>query len=232
VGASGVEPELQKAVVQIGSRCSGTLVAADGVLTSAHCLTVSIDEIFVNGTAFRVTKCERDGAYRPGLPAHDLGYCRLATASAGAIAIDDGPPPAIGTPVELAGYGVSGAPGRDCPALKTVGASVVGVHPERIEVRAATATACRGESGGPMLVDHAGALRVAGVIQGAEGTVCASATEVVPVSGERDWLRAQIVGPSNVASRWWGRHAAPLLLGWLLLDAAIVAFIWWRRARR
>jgi len=155
--APSVEPELQKAVVQIGGRCSGTLVAGDGVLTSAHCLTAPVGEIFVGGVAFPVQRCYRDAAYRPGLPAHDLGYCRLARVSPGAIPIDDGPPPAVGAPVRLAGYGSSNPLARDCPALRTIVASVVGVRPGRMEVGSATATACRGDSGGPMLVDRGGA---------------------------------------------------------------------------
>jgi hypothetical protein len=115
--------------------------------------------------------------------------------------------------------------------LKTTVASVVGVHPGGMQVGSSTATACRGDVGGPMLVQNRGAFRVAGVIQGSEGAACASPTEVVPVSTERGWLSSRIAPPSNGASKW-ARHGLQLLLGWLLIDAAIVAFFWLRRARQ
>jgi hypothetical protein len=225
-GTPGIEPELARAVVQVG-HCSGTLVAPDGVLTSAHCLQGPIDQVLVDGRVVRTAGCEQNGAYRPGLPAHDLGYCRLAEALPGPLAIDDGPPPNIGAAVSLAGFGLASAMSPARPALRRIATSVVAAKAGGLEVGSATATACRGDSGGPMLLERDGTFRVAGVIHGAVGAICASPTEVVPVSADGDWLRQWIVARSSGSSR-----GLRLSLGVVLVGAAVVASWWRRRGRR
>jgi secreted trypsin-like serine protease len=227
---SGIEPGLAKAVVQIGP-CSGTLVAADGVLTSAHCLNGPIEHVVVDGKLVRVATCEQHGSYRPGLPAHDLGYCRLSEAVPGALSIDDGPAPGIGAPVSLAGFGLSSAMSREKPSLRAIASSVVRAQEGWLEVGSATATACRGDSGGPMLVERDGRFRVAGVIHGARGAICASPTEVVPVSAHRGWL-LQRMGAQSSGSSEGPWHGVRILMGALLVSAVVVASIWRRRARR
>jgi hypothetical protein len=221
-------PEIARAVVRVGG-CSGVLVAADGVLTSAHCLNGPIDHVVVDGKTVPVAGCEQSGGYRPGLPEHDLGYCRLSQALPGALAIDDGPPPEVGASISLAGYGLPSAMSRDKPTLRLIATSVVGVKAGRMEVGSSTATACRGDSGGPLLVERNGTVRVAGVIQGAQGAVCASPTEVVPVGADRGWLLPRIGAPSNGSPDRLGRGVRILSLG-LLAGAALAAFRWRRRA--
>lgn len=234
-GPSGLDPELARAVVQL-DHCSGTLIAADGVLTSAHCLNGPIDHVVIAGKVVRTAKCEQHGAYRPGLPAHDIGYCRLAEASSGALPIDDGPAPEIGTSVSLAGFGLSSAMSRDKPSLRAIATSVVGAQQGWMEVGSATATACRGDSGGPMLVERDGRFRVAGVIHGGRGEICASPTEVVPVSANRDWLLerigAQRIGAQSKGSAHGFWHGVRALMGAVLVSALVAASVWWRRARR
>jgi secreted trypsin-like serine protease len=225
-GTSAIEPQLVKAVAQIGP-CSGTLVAADGVLTSAHCLNGPIAHVVVDGKVVRVAKCEQNGAYRPGLPAHDIGYCRLSEALPGALSIDDGQAPALGTTVSLAGFGLASAMSPERPALRRIATSVVGAKEGLLEAGTATATACRGDSGGPMLLERGGTFRVAGVIHGAQGAICASPTEVVPVSADRDWVLQRLDVGSNGFPR-----GARVPLGVLLVGAVVGTSFWWRRAHR
>ena len=97
-----------------------------------------------------------------------------------------------------------------------------------------------------MLVERDGRFRVAGVIHGARGEICASPTEVVPVSANRDWLLqrlgvqrlgvqrlgAQRIGAQSNGSAqgFWPR--VRVLMGALLVSALVAASVWWRRARR
>ena len=222
VGGSEIASPVREAVVEVG-HCSGTLVAADVVLTSAHCLDGPIDEIAVGARAARVVRCERHPAYEAGKPEHDIGYCRLAAALPGAIAVDDGPDPALGTTVSLAGFGVSDPLSRQTRTLRTITTSVAAVHTGKLDVGSATATACRGDSGGPMFIDRGHGPRVAGVIHGAAGAICASPTEVVPVRAYRDWL-------SHELARSNGR-LSPTVLAALLACGGLVAAVLWRRRR-
>lgn len=222
VGGNAIASPVREAVVQVG-HCSGTLVAADVVLTSAHCLDGPIDQIVVGERVARVVRCERHPAYQPGQPAHDIGYCRLAEALPGAIAVDDGPDPAIGTTVSLAGFGVSDPLSTQARTLRMITTSVAAVQPDRLDVGSATATACRGDSGGPMLIDRGDGLRVAGVIHGATGAICASATEVVPVSAHREWLSHALATSNTRLSR--------MVLAALLAFGGLVASLLWRRRR-
>jgi secreted trypsin-like serine protease len=221
VGGSEIASPVREAVVQVG-HCSGTLVAADVVLTSAHCLDGPIDEIAIGARAARVVRCARHPAYQAGQPAHDIGYCRLAEAMPGAVAIDDGPEPAVGATVSLAGFGVSDPLSRQARTLRMITTSVAAVGQGKLDVGSATATACRGDSGGPMLIDRGDGLRVAGVIHGAAGAICASATEVVSVRAERDWLSHELARPSPLR----------IVAAALLVCAALVAAVWRRRPRR
>jgi Trypsin len=73
VGGSEAPSRVQVAVVEVG-HCSGTLVAADLVLTSAHCLDGPVDAVVVDGRVVRAVQCAHHPAYEPGRPAHDIGY--------------------------------------------------------------------------------------------------------------------------------------------------------------
>ena len=226
VVANSIASAGREAVVELG-HCSGTLVAADVVLTSAHCLDGPIDQVVVQHRAARVAQCERHPAYDAGQPAHDIGYCRLAEPLPGAIALDDGPEPEIGATVSLAGFGVSDPLSRAARAFRVVTTSVVGVEPERLAVGSATATACRGDSGGPMLIDRAGAVRVAGVIHGPKAAICASPTEVVPVRVHRDWLLRALASSNGSSSDRLLWFVAAALAG-----GGLIASVWRHRARR
>jgi len=227
VGGRVLEQSPLEAIVQL-DHCSGTLIGADVVLTSAHCLEGPIDHALVAGQAIPVAKCERHPAYETARAAHDIGYCQLAESVPGALSLDEGQEPTVGTRVSLVGFGLSSALSREKPTPRLVTTSVVGVEEDRVEVGSANATACRGDSGGPMLVHRGDGFRVAGVIRGPKGVICGSATEVVPVRAHLDWLRHAL----NSSPTGFGqRHTEALVLGGLLGTALIAALAWWRRKR-
>jgi hypothetical protein len=232
VGGQPIEPNLARSVVVLG-HCSGALIAGDAVLTSAHCLDGALDHIVTDRRATPVVGCERHPAYQPGLSAHDIGYCRLAVTLPGALPLDDAPQPAVGTPVSLAGFGASSAFSREKQTLRRVTAAVVEAREGQLDVGSSGATACGGDSGGPMLVQRAGHFRVAGVIHGAKGAICASPTEVVPVASHRDWLLTRLAispDPSDPSHRR-RREEVFIALGSLLFGAVFIGWMRWHRTK-
>jgi secreted trypsin-like serine protease len=176
------------AVVQVGD-CSGVLVTADAVLTSAHCLEGRPTEVLTAHGSAKIASCRRHDGYQPMRREHDIGLCRLSEPlTLSPLALDDGPDLPSGAPVSLAGFGLPEALSRDPPRLRVVQTSVVAAVPEGYDVGTAQATACRGDSGGPLLVARGAGLRVAGLVHGPAGAICASATEVVATGAHRAWL--------------------------------------------
>jgi secreted trypsin-like serine protease len=167
------------------------------VLTSGHCLDVPVDHVSIHGSDVAVTKCERHPGYQPGQVAHDVGYCRLATSVGGALPIDTASDHAPGEAVDLAGFGGTSAMAHETPTLRMVSTSIVGVSEDHLDVGTAKATACRGDSGGPVLAERGGVLGVAGVIEGTQGVICGSAARAVPLRAQMDWLREPLGSHSD-----------------------------------
>jgi hypothetical protein len=218
VGGHDAPSPLVAAVAQVG-HCSATVVGPTVVLTSAHCLDGPVDHVMVNGNEVAVAACERHPAYRPGEIAHDVGYCRLATKVGGALPLDTVFDLAQGESVTLAGFGASAPAAREKPALRMVSTSIVRADADHLEVGTATATACRGDSGGPVLVERGGAYGVTGIIEGAQGVICGSPARAVPLHPQMDWLRAVLAAaPDDRAG-----HGALALLLVLLAGACMLA---------
>lgn len=226
VGGHTESPWLS-AIAALGG-CSGTLVTSDGILTSAHCLAGPIGRATINGHDMRLQECRLHPAFVPGQAAHDLGYCRLAErASVAPIPLDDGAPLTIGTAVSLAGRGSTGAFVRDGVRPRVVETSVVRVAAGTVDVGTDSATACRGDSGGPVVVYRAEGVRVAAIIQGASGAICASAARAATVADDRLWLQRELgtKGP-------WRLSSGVCIALTSALAALYVSRRHWRRAPR
>ncbi len=218
VGGHDAPSSVVAAVARVG-HCSGTVVGPTVVLTSAHCLEGTVDRAIVNGKEIAVAACERHPAYRPGEVAHDVGYCRLAAGVAGALPLDTAFELVRGESVSLAGFGATAPVTQEKPALRVVSTSIARASGDHIDVGTATATACRGDSGGPVLVARGGAYGVIGIIEGAQGVICGSPAVVVPLRPQMDWLRAALAAaPDNRA-----RHVGLALALVLLAGACVVA---------
>lgn len=176
-----------------GGTCSGALVAADLVLTAAHCeAPVSVQ---VAGSEHAVVQVH----VAPGFDAdptgsdHDLALLRL-----------DGTVPAVplsfataggevdlGSPVTFAGFGTAGSP--DAAAVGF--GEVVGLRTRSFDV-AGESSACEGDSGGPVLADGL----IVGVVSAGQGGVgCFETTIATRVSAQVDFL-ASFVDVAPVAA--------------------------------
>jgi secreted trypsin-like serine protease len=233
VGGRPASAPVFEAIAQVGD-CSGVLVDPRAILTSAHCVGGGIASLVIAGRRLPVIECLRHPQYQPGSSEHDIAICRLqARALTTPIALDDGPELAIDEPVSLAGFGLSGPFARGTTRVNVVDTSVVRVAAGHMEAGTGTATACRGDSGGPLLVVRGGTLRVAAIMHGTDGVICGSPVEVTPVRAHRAWLlkvlgreRSSVLGSRASVVR---RTAVAFLAAGLGTAGVLV---WKRRKRR
>jgi hypothetical protein len=184
-------PAMQ-AVVPLGA-CSGVLVRPDRLLTSAHCLKPGLEQVAVAGRTFHLSACEAHPDYRPLQAARDVAVCRLAApAPVDDIAVDEGPAAQPGQAVTLAGYGLPGALAHALPELRAVETAIVRIDAQGFEVGTDDRTACLGDSGGPVLIQRGGVLRVAGILHGPSGAICSSPARAARLDVAADWLAREL----------------------------------------
>jgi secreted trypsin-like serine protease len=229
VGGHDAPSPIAAAVGQLG-HCSATLVRPTLVLTSAHCLDGPVDRVTINGSDVAVTACERHPAYQPGQVAHDLGYCRLATSVTGALPVDAAHRHGPGETVSIAGFGASAAMAREKPALRIASTSVVRADDNHFDIGTATVTACRGDSGGPVLVERGAAFGVTGIIEGTQGVICGSVSRAVPLEPQMDWLRAALADKPEHSARPTALALALVVV--VIAAVGLLAVPRWRRATR
>jgi hypothetical protein len=154
-----------------GLACTGVLVAADAVVTAAHCLVdTPRPRVFfgaeVGGTGQIVDAVGHtiDPAYRVGEVGSDLGLLVLAEPSSVA-PLPLASPPAAGTPVRLVGFGADGATDYESAGRKrTGGAHLEAVVADHVRVVPDPAQPCGGDSGAPALAIVDGAEQVVGIV--------------------------------------------------------------------
>jgi secreted trypsin-like serine protease len=236
VGGRAAKSAELEAVVRIGD-CSGLLIAPNIVLTSAHCAQGPAAAVLRSGRSLPVEGCQRNPKYASGEARDDIGFCRLgARADAIAIPIDAPASGALvtGARVSMAGYGQSGPFSRDSGVLRIVDTTLGRASDDHFEVGTHDKTACRGDSGAPVLVQREGGLRVAGIVHGGSGAICASPAVITPIHADSGWLveNAGLVGDDiGPASHGEGGAAAPLLIAALAIVSLLVAGFW-RSSRR
>ena len=229
VGGYPVTTPAMQAIVPMGD-CTAVLVTPDRLLTSAHCLKPGLEQVTVASRTFHLTQCDAHPGYRSLQAAHDIAVCHLAApAPVDGIAIDEGAPQ-MGEPITLAGYGLAGALARAQSGLRAVDTAVVSLDAQSFDVGTATQTACLGDSGGPVLTQRGGKMRVAGILHGPSGAICASPTRVTRLDVAGDWLAGELAstGAAN------GSHVAGRLaiVFCVLAAAALMGWIAVRRASR
>jgi hypothetical protein len=188
VGGHVSKSAVLTAVVPFGT-CTAILVRSDLLLSSAHCTESPPSSVVIGGRSVQVDACERPPPYRIAHRVNDIAICRLhEPASVTPLALDDGPGLVVGDAVVLAGYGTTGPFEHDSGQVRVVETAVVRTTDDGIQVGTDRQTACRGDSGSPILVARVEGFRVAGVVRGTSGAICASPTDAISVQKERAWL--------------------------------------------
>lgn len=144
--------------------CSGTLIAPDAVLSAAHCFSsrrpglafevVVGDAVGPDAEVFPVVEVATHPGFDAETRVNDVAVLWLATPVSGATPESlpgvDALDPAVGDPVELAGFGATAA-GAIPDGLARVGLGRVGeVRPGVVRVDPDPSVSCVGDSGGPL----------------------------------------------------------------------------------
>ena len=177
-----------------GELCSGALIAADLVLTAAHCVldrasyrVVAVDRAFRQRTV-RAVAAAMHPEFVPGTtprtqPGVDLAILRLETPlGSDFMPLDPRATGRVGRgqAVELAGFGIAGEDQRksgrvlrqtrliSLGTLQVANRVVVVADEERL-AQSTGAGACRGDSGGPILAGGPGGYQLLGIVSWSSG---------------------------------------------------------------
>jgi secreted trypsin-like serine protease len=193
---AGVRQSVVQVESSLGELCSGVLIAADLVLTAAHCVTedaayriTGVDRAFrsraVRAVAVAVHPAFVRGTTPRTQPGVDLAVLKLEHRLGADFApLDPGLASAVaqGQTVLLAGFGVL-EEGRRRTARTLRQTSLVALGPMQVRNRvlivadqdrragALGAGACRGDSGGPILARSAAGYQVLGIVSWSSGAL-------------------------------------------------------------
>jgi secreted trypsin-like serine protease len=213
-----------------GNMCSATVIARDIVLTAAHCLVsggrlgvFSLDPSF-RARQHRVLGVVPHPSFVPGRatrqqPGADLAVIRLAAPLPADIQpVNLGGGIWKGSDVTVAGFGVTaeGRPGTarilrevrlTSAGTYTSANSVVVAADSALEGEKAGASACRGDSGGPVFLGNPASRQLVGIVSwtsGAlsapQGKVCGGFTAITPVSDHAAWIASASEALQAIAS--------------------------------
>lgn len=209
------------AVLIVGSRgnsCTGVALAADLVLTAAHCVLAGADYRLVEFDAGRQPTLKAVLSVAPH-PQFDLNtmLAHRATADVALLKLAEPlpagvlpaqlvagqPAPAVGDAVIVAGYGVTArGDGRTGGTVREATLTVTG-KPGTLQIRLADPAtmgerpglgACTGDSGAPAFVRAGDGFAVVGLVswstgpRGSDG--CGGLTGLTPLALYRDWVLA------------------------------------------
>lgn len=205
-----------------GGVCTGIVLSPRAVLTAAHCADGKIDlrlhwrdggePVLIAPAAIALHPQYEAKAVSTRRRSIDLALVRLSAplpARFKPARLVDGPLPRAGSPVTLAGYGVSReGEARTTGTYRSATLSAVEPYgPGRVLIWAsdpngagkAAAGACQGDSGGPLFSGDGGVVAVASWSTGPGKKQCGLLSQGVLVAPQRDWIDGTLAG--------WGEKA-------------------------
>jgi secreted trypsin-like serine protease len=192
---------------------------------------MTIERVVISGESLPITECHPHPRYERDRAEHDIALCRLASpAPVPPIPLEESDGLLSIGPVQMVGYGQTAALAHQRPERRVVSTSVSAVRNGTIEVGDAEHTACRGDSGGPVLASHDGSHRVTGIVHGPSGAICLSSTLAVPIAAHRDWLIEQHAY-GGAGRRPLGSWSVGILIIGILACVVCCSLLVWRKAR-
>ncbi len=158
------------------SICSGTAIAANALLTAAHCVIggVTADTVIVGGTtAVPVASTHPNPSYDPNVgEAYDLAVIITAgPLGVPVVPILTSRDPGVGEQIVFAGYGGDRDVGGTLGVLRAGANAIATVTPDTVNIdfTGEGSNTCGGDSGGPMLVMQGTEWVIAGVTSRGDG---------------------------------------------------------------
>jgi len=209
------------AVVRVGA-CSGVFVTPTALLTSAHCVEATPKSAASADREYAIETCT---AHPDGITAaHDLAVCRVTSPASSFFKMNLNPAEKAATSATLAGFGQPRALAREPPRLRSIDVEVT--HDGSAFIAGTSArTACRGDSGGPVLRGAPGAYEVVGLIRGPTGAICASPTEWTPLFANSLWLTSTLEPRARAANGAERSVSASLVLPLVVIVATLAWLI-------
>ncbi len=208
---------VSRAVVTVigshGNVCTGSLIAANIVLTAAHCITpgTSYRVVDYSTTPPRLVTAQNVLTHpqynAQAMAAHrataDVALLRLPSAVPGKMSAPLGAPRLPVTPgarFTVAGIGVTSSAGNDVGTVRAAALTVTG-QPGALQVRlvdqqtqnrTAGMGGCTGDSGAPVFEDQEGRSVIVGVVSWSTGPNnsdgCGGLTGMTPLTLYKDWI--------------------------------------------
>lgn len=207
-GSAAQDPAVVAIIAPDGTQgCSGTLIASHTVLTAGHCVPalrrreLSVffgDSLGGAGTFVAVSDTRVHPEHVPATLAHDLALFTLREPGpVGALSLDPRTLDAslVGQTLRIVGFGVTAPDAGDSGVKRSGTATVTGLDPVDVTATGGPSLPCRGDSGGPALLDDGSGERIVAVVsRGDAGCVQSGAFARVDVA------RATFIAPYLAAT--------------------------------